>query len=637
MIKQVFNYYIVLKSCWIILLFQVIGFVALVVMEQGKDILQALSFTAEGLIVYHTWFAILGVGWWSWQSWRAARVILHFTTFDFIKFNDKYALRAQVLIPRILGVLPLLILAFGFLKVSDWSNPLIYVNLCLALWLYLFFHLRKDIIVLFLSRNKIKVLNIPDYIKVKNDAYPPTFIWKKQGRWIWFRLLFIVLVFTLVILYPVSLPQLLGSANIILFALGAWLVVATFLDYAEKRFRFPFTFTVIAMSVAFSFINNNHRIRTIQKVEDTRLSIEEHFDLWYTKKADKDTGTIPIFLVACQGGGVRSAYWTAQVLGELQKSYPSFDRHTYAYSTVSGGSLGVSTYKELQKHYSKDLTEDAHKILSQDFLAPVTSWLVVPELVQKFLPFPIHRVDRARALEYSWEKAAHYNGESLLSNGFLAEFQEDSCIYLFNSTRVENGFRTLVSNVKVDPEIFSLSEDFFDVTHTDVPLSTAISVSSRFPFITPPALVYDKNGKKWGHLVDGGYIENMGATAMLELYDYLRKVSDKKGYKVEFQLIFIKNTKEEYTTNLSGMYEILGPLNTFSKVWINSGYYDENNTKLNNLFNGDKTAFISLDRDNDKIIPLGWYLSPQATANIREQLPYQTAAFKKELDVILKE
>lgn len=54
--------------------------------------------------------------------------------------------------------------------------------------------------------------------------------------------------------------------------------------------------------------------------------------------------------------------------------------------------------------------------------------------------------------------------------------------------------------------------------------------------------MYDKDGKRWGHLVDGGYVENMGATAMLELYDFLRIRSDEKGCKVEFKLLFIKKT-----------------------------------------------------------------------------------------------
>lgn len=626
----------VLKACWIILLFQLIGFVSLVVMEQGKDILQALSFTGDSVLVYHTWFALLSVTWWSWQSWRAARVILHFTTFDFIKFNSRYALQAQVLIPRVLGITPILILTYGLLNVSGWTNPLVYIGLCLAAWLYIFYHLRKDIIVLFLSKNKWKLLNIPDYVKVKNEAYPASFIWAKQGRWILFRLLIIFVFFLVVVLSPVHFPQFLGSATVILFALGAWLVVATFVDYSERKFRFPLSFTLIAMVIGFSFFNNNHRIRTTQKLTKERPTIEQHFDEWYASRKPNEGDTLPIYLVAGQGGGVRSAYWTAQVLADISKDNPSFDDYTYAYSTVSGGSLGVTTYKQLQREESTNLLTDADLILSKDFLAPVTSWLVVPDLLQKFLPFPIHQVDRARALEKSWETAATINGKKLLSDGFIETFGDDECVYLINSTRVENGFRTLLSNVQVGPEVFSLSEDFFAVTDTDVPISTAVGVSSRFPFITPPGLVYDKDGNKWGHLVDGGYIENMGATAMLELYDYLRKICERKGYVVEFNLLFIKNTKVEYRTTLTGMHELLGPLNTFSKVWVNSGYYDEKNTKLNNLYNGDKARFINLDRTEDKIIPLGWYLSKNATDAMKEQLPLQTKAFKVELAEILE-
>ncbi|MFT4996299.1 MAG: hypothetical protein ACI9BJ_000797, partial [Flavobacteriales bacterium] len=65
MLKLLFNYYVVLKACWIVILFQVIGFSALVIMDQGKDILQALCFTETGLLRYHTWFALFGITWWS--------------------------------------------------------------------------------------------------------------------------------------------------------------------------------------------------------------------------------------------------------------------------------------------------------------------------------------------------------------------------------------------------------------------------------------------------------------------------------------------------------------------------------------------------------------------------------------------
>lgn len=302
-------------------------------MEQGKDILQSLSFSASGNLLWHTWFALFAVFWWGWQSWRSGRVILNFTTFNFIKFSKRYALQAQVIIPRVLGILPALIFAAGLLTVSGWSNPMVYVYLCLALWLYVLFHLRKDIIVLFMSRNKIRFLNIPDYVPVKNEAYPAKFIWQKQKRWIWFRLYIVAATFILFILYPVSFPQLLGSAAIVLFSLGARLVIAVVLDYAEKRFRFPFTFSLIIMTVVCSFFNNNHKIRTLNESQNQRVELDEHFDRWYAKRAGVDS--IPIVMVASQGGGVRAAYWTSGYTRQIYRSLKSIFTATVAYLAVA--------------------------------------------------------------------------------------------------------------------------------------------------------------------------------------------------------------------------------------------------------------------------------------------------------------
>lgn len=598
-------------------------------MEQGKDILQSLSFSASGILRYHTWFALVAVLWWSWQSWRAARITLHFTTLDFAKFNQKYALQAQVVIPRILGALPPLIFALGLFNVSGWSNPLIFLYLSVALWLYVLFHLRKDIIVFFLSRNKIKFLNIPDYVMVKNEAYPAHFIWAKQGYWILFRLFLVAAFFTVVIVKPVQFPQLLGAATIVLFALGAWLVIAIVVDFAEKRLRFPFTFSLIAMVIGFSFLNNNHKIRQLDTPAPERLHLADHFDAWYAKRANKDT--VPVVLVASQGGGVRSAYWTAQVLSELQMAYPEFSDYTYAYSGVSGGSLGIGTFKTLVKANEKNLKRRSHEILSQDFLSPITSWLVIPDLLQKFLPFPVYSVDRAKALEYSWKQAAITPTGSLLDQGFLSTFNADESVVIFNATRVENGFRTLLSNVQTPPSIFHRTEAFFGVVENDIRLSTAVSISARFPFISPPAVI-ESNGKKWGHLVDGGYVENMGAESLLETYRFIKNRATKKGYKTKFVLLFIKNTKEEYSQPLSGLHEILGPIKTFSKVWVNSGYYDKDHNALQNLSKEDRVVFVSLNREEETIIPLGWYLSPKSTALIQQQVATQTDEIKAVLE-----
>jgi hypothetical protein len=52
----------------------------------------------------------------------------------------------------------------------------------------------------------------------------------------------------------------------------------------------------------------------------------------------------PVFLVASEGGGIRSAYWTAQVLARLHAQVKDFDRRTFALSGVSGGAVGMAAY-----------------------------------------------------------------------------------------------------------------------------------------------------------------------------------------------------------------------------------------------------------------------------------------------------
>lgn len=612
-----------------ILLFQVIGYLALVDFDQGIDVLRTLSFSEAGISRVHAWTTFFAVLWWSWQSWRSARVQLHFTNFDFSPGNERYATRAQVLIPRVLGVIPILIFTYGLYKASGWNNPVIFLYISLAFWMYIFFHLRKDIMVYIKSKHLFGKLRLQDYVMIKPEAYPAKFIWAKQGSWIIFRLFVIISFFTFIVVYPVRFPQQIGASAIVLFALGSWLVVGTFLDFAEKHYRFPFVFTLILMVTAFSFINNNHEIRTLDSPIGARHSIDEHFVAWVKKRQMLSKDTIPVVLMGVQGGGVRSAYWTAQVMAELQNDIPEFSDHTYAYSSVSGGTLGVAAYRAVVRNQvDKDASQMIHDVLSQDFLSPVTSWLVVPDLVQKFLPFPIGAIDRAKALEYSWEYAGYQSGYNLFSGGFLSATKDDECLYFYNSTHAENGFTTLISNAVVDNKVFSNKEDFFSVVGTDVPQSTAISVSSRFPFLTPPALVKNKNGEKWGHLVDGGYVDNLGANTILELYDHLRLLSTKSNLKTKFFIVFVKNTKEEYSTPINGLYEIRAPLNAFSKVWVNSGSYVEGASKLKNLRENDEAMFITLDRRDDELIPLGWYLSEKSISNIEDQLEEQTEVFK---------
>ena len=188
------------------------------------------------------------------------------------------------------------------------------------------------------------------------------------------------------------------------------------------------------------------------------------------------------------------------------------------------------------------------------------------------MPFPIEQLDRAKNLERSWEEACIIDNRTILDSGFLATTRYDECVYLLHSTHAENGRSVLLSNVDIATEIFTDNEDFFDVISTDIPYSTAISLTARFPFVTPPAKI-STNGETWGHLVDGGYVDNMGGNSMLKLYDHLKNYSKRRQYKVKFTLVFLRNIKQESHKPISAMHELLAPLTTFNKVWVNNIYF----------------------------------------------------------------
>jgi hypothetical protein len=109
----------------------------------------------------------------------------------------------------------------------------------------------------------------------------------------------------------------------------------------------------------------------------------------------------PLFIVATEGGGIRTAYWTATVLGTIQDADPSFADHIFAISGVSGGSLGAAVFDALEAEATPqgEFTKRGQAILSQDFLSPAIATMLFPDLIQRFLPFPVLFLDRGRWLE----------------------------------------------------------------------------------------------------------------------------------------------------------------------------------------------------------------------------------------------
>ena len=149
-----------------------------------------------------------------------------------------------------------------------------------------------------------------------------------------------------------------------------------------------------------------------------------------------------------------------------------------------------------------------------------------------------------------------------------------------------------------------------------------MGISARFPFLTPPARVFNADNSLFGNVVDGGYFENSGGTTLIELYIKLKEIATQQRYKVNFNIILIKNSISiEMKEPIRGMAESFAPLAAFTNVWYKSGAFSVISSEKFLMQHSDKLISINLKRTNEMNIPLGWYLSHRARKIMDDQVP----------------
>lgn len=221
-------------------------------------------------------------------------------------------------------------------------------------------------------------------------------------------------------------------------------------------------------------------------------------------------------------------------------------------------------------HAPKSWRQCMQQLLSGDFISSTLLGYVYKDTIGGIaalayrLGFTIP--DRATVLETAWEQqycelagasdcaTADFKG---LQAGFLqiaAASERDVAdkrwypLLFFNGTDVDTGRRVLVSplasHLEKGGRPFADTYDLHDLLadrpktdngheagkegaqlsgwSRDVSLSTAALLSARFPFISPPGNIRNRNGQLVTRIVDGGYFENFGAATALEIVQVLR-------------------------------------------------------------------------------------------------------------------
>ena len=341
----------------------------------------------------------------------------------------------------------------------------------------------------------------------------------------------LIFIFSLI---PINSYTQIGAAALVCFSFGAWQLLYAFLHFLDKAqpissIKIPYRFLVILWVLFCSYINQDHPIRSLEKGGlQNRPKVLAHFESWARHiETDCKKDSIPVYLISAEGGALRTGAFTAMVLSKLADLDSNFSKHVYAYSTVSGGSLGAGFFQSIQgiKRQLPDhsYSKTSKAFFEMDFLAAVTGKLVFAEIVHCFIPWHFPSLDRAFALEQSWEAAwANSINNKNIGNHFeqpIPASENDPAI-LFQTLEVETGLPCVWSNLYLDRSIpLSKTRDLGSRYKNSISLSTAIHLSARFPLLSPAAMFDNQINHQQirRHYVDGGYFDNSGQETLLQL------------------------------------------------------------------------------------------------------------------------
>jgi hypothetical protein len=364
---------------------------------------------------------------------------------------------------------------------------------------------------------------------------------------------------------PVQPATLIGPAAVVLFAVALIIPPAVLAIQMGALYRIPVTPLAIALAFVFSVWNDNHAVRLVPPhavhsrqthTLHSRETLADAFHRWRAH-ATPVGSKVPIIFVAAEGGASRAAYWTGEALGALEeRTHGEFSKHVFLISSISGSNLAATSFLATLKENPGLVAQGKFRkaiesYTGQDYLSPALAGMFFPDLLQRFLPWPVFP-DRGKYLEEGWEAGwtKHCTDNPglcgdphLFEHNFLDVLSPSasrwSPVLVMSGAREEDGRRVLTSNVfisgdQVDAEDFHrLVNNSISVVDQDVRVSTAMLNGARFPFISPAGTLPGANG----HLVDGGYFDTAGIETMREAANAVRALD--KGASLPLKPIFL--------------------------------------------------------------------------------------------------
>ncbi|MEZ5259240.1 MAG: hypothetical protein R2705_20870 [Ilumatobacteraceae bacterium] len=445
-----------------------------------------------------------------------------------------------------------------------------------------------------------------------------------------------------------------------------------------------------------------HEIRVLDGVSAARgVTVQDAFARWteaQVPKAEPADGTrtvpgVPMFFVTAAGGGIRAATFTASAIdcllgnddptscrGDIEGAAGDRWDTVFAASGASGGSVGLASVVA-QRTLGPETDWVRHR-LGTDLLSAQLAWQLFVEAPNALLGLD-PGTDRAEVLERAWEDRFTDGQRSPGTEPFLGSAAGpgwDGPLVFLTGTNLADGCRVTISPSRTSsaadpgepaPRGATLDEDCrrrrldgagdtLDQTvardiadylcpNEDLRWSTAAFLSARFPLVSPTGVVSPPNERNggcendapWGLSIgDGGYRDNTGAAALLDLWSVLEplvddfnRTSDRCIVPV---LVEIDNghrnrgatappaTNGQFTAPLFGALDVFasrdaGPIEELA-VEFSRPMSTGTTAVLDGTMDAARYVRVSLYEHPGVLAPLGWSLSDAAVDDLTGQL-----------------
>ncbi|HSY79484.1 MAG TPA: hypothetical protein VK884_07740 [Verrucomicrobiae bacterium] len=294
------------------------------------------------------------------------------------------------------------------------------------------------------------------------------------------------------------------------------------------------------------------------------LSPAEVIDALFPAGSGKDTDQI-LTIVCASGGGIEASAWTAKVLTGLEKEFPqSFTNSIGLISSVSGGSVGAMFY--LDHRYRPNSALDPDDIVGEAEVPSLSAalWGLIGPDTFRFLtyglPIRYSKIDRGWALEQVWRGAptSLNPNEPAIDEKFSdwrnALRQGKLPAVVFNATNVYTGYPVLIGTAEIPkhvakpdtstPEnVIQIGDGEGQYGNADIAAATAARLSASFPYVTPVATGFCRDGRQCPeapsdktYLCDGGYYDNFGVWSAV---NWLQAILNDQARRKRFKKIVI--------------------------------------------------------------------------------------------------